>query len=319
MAENKSAVRFQEASEADQGQRIDNYLLKTLKNVPKSLIYRMIRKGEVRVNKGRVQATYRLKIGDMVRIPPPYQTDAVEQAVVINTELANYLKQAVLFENDTIVIINKPSGLAVHGGTGIGCGLIEALRQVRSDLTFLELAHRLDRETSGCLLLAKKRSELIRLHALLRNGEIRKTYHALVDGQWPKRLNKVSLPLEKYFDKSGQHKVRVSAQHGKQALTTFQLLQAFREASLIEAHPRTGRTHQIRVHAQISRHAIIGDQRYHDQQRNQFFAKQYGIKRLCLHARKLSFRLEGQQIVAVAPYDWAFESALARLAKDQHE
>lgn len=309
MSENKSTARFQQATEADQGQRIDNYLLKTLKNVPKSLIYRMLRKGEVRVNRGRIQPTYRLKIGDVIRIPP-YQSDVVEKTVNVNNQLSLCLEQSVLFENESILILNKPNGLAVHGGTGVGCGLIEALRQIRSDLDFIELVHRLDRDTSGCLLLAKRRSVLVQLHELLRSGQIRKTYHALVDGQWPKRLNKVCQPLEKYFDKSGQHKVRVSTQQGKQALTTFQLLQSFPDASLIEAHPKTGRTHQIRVHAQISDHAIIGDQRYHDHHRNDFFRKQYGIKRLCLHARKLSFRLDGEQVIALAPYDPAFEAAL---------
>ncbi len=307
----KPQVRYQTAHEADAGQRIDNYLIKTFKGLSKSLIYRMLRKGEVRVNKGRVKPTYRLQLDDVIRIPP-YQNQQNSGEIIVPNDLAQQLRQAVLFENESLLIINKPSGLAVHGGSGVSCGLVEALREIRTELNFLELAHRLDRATSGCVLLAKKRQVLVELHAMLRAHDIRKTYHALVDGVWPKSLRKVEHPLERYNDSTGQHKVRVSSQ-GKTALTTFQLLESLPHASLIEAHPHTGRTHQIRLHAAISEHAIIGDERYQTKGRQTFFAQHAGIKRLCLHAYRLSFRFQTEQITAIAPYDKAFTNALSAL------
>ena len=314
-AETKSStaqVQWVEVSAEQAGQRIDNFLLTLLKGVPKTLIYRILRKGEVRVNKGRVKAPYRLQPGDVIRIPP-LRLPEPKQSVQVSSSLSERLEQAVLFENDQLLIINKPSGLAVHGGSGINLGLIEALRQMRPRAKFLELVHRLDRDTSGAVMVAKKRSALKALHEDLRQNRVDKIYHALVAGHWSKRRTKVEAPLKKNELKSGERVVRVEAD-GKASLTQFRLLQRFEHCSLVEAKPITGRTHQIRVHTQYAGHPIIGDSKYGDEQANRVLKTQ-GVKRLFLHAAELRLRLPSsrERLVVQAPLEQSLQQVLAQL------
>ena len=295
------------------GQRIDNFLLHHLKGVPRTLVYKILRKGEVRVNKGRVQPTYRLKEGDDVRIPP-VKKDFTEVPVKVSKALNTVLESSILYEDEGLIIINKPSGLAVHGGSNIHCGVIEALRVIRPDEKHLELVHRLDKETSGCLMVAKKRNVLKALHDMLRKKEIKKVYHALVIGRWPKQLHKIDAPLEKSVLNSGKHKVRAH-EEGKDSVTTFGIVKHFKAFTLVEAHPHTGRTHQIRVHAQVAGHPIIGDDRYADRALNKDLCEKHGIYRLCLHAIRLSFvhPISQERLSVSAPYDKVFADIVDRL------
>jgi len=308
-----SQVQYISIDSERAGQRIDNFLLNFFKGVPRTHVYRVLRKGEVRVNKGRVQPTYRLKAGDEVRIPP-VRMDATSVPVKVSAELTSLLQNSVLYEDDGLLVINKPSGLAVHGGSGLNCGLIEALRVIRPEQKFLELVHRLDRETSGCLMIAKKRSVLTALHEDLREKSVKKVYHAIVIGRWPKQLHKVDAPLEKNVLKSGERMVRMNTE-GKASVTTFGIVKHYKELTLIEAHPHTGRTHQIRVHAQFAGHPIVGDDKYTDRKQNKELSEKYGIKRLCLHALRLSFMLPNseQKVTVEAPYDRAFSEIISRL------
>ncbi|MFT6915463.1 MAG: 23S rRNA pseudouridine955/2504/2580 synthase [Motiliproteus sp.] len=307
-----SGVQLIEITVENEGQRIDNFLLTLLKGVPKTRIYRLLRKGEVRVNKGRIQAPYRLVVGDLVRLPPLRLPEEKSQAS-IGSGLTKTLEGAVLFENDQLLVINKPSGLAVHGGSGITLGLIEALRQMRPDSKFLELVHRLDRDTSGAVMVAKKRSTLTALHDDLRQGRISKIYHALVMGLWSKRLLKIDAPLKKNDLKSGERLVNVDPE-GKISITDFRLLESYERCSLIEARPVTGRTHQIRVHALHAGHPIIGDPKYGDERMNRLM-KTEGVKRLFLHAAELRLRLPGstERLIIKAPMESGLKDALVRL------
>lgn len=275
---------------ADQvGQRLDNYLLSRLKGLPKSRLYRIIRKGEVRVNKKRVKPDYRLEIDDVIRVPP-VRLSAPTEKITPNEKLAVLFEKSIIFEDKNFLAINKPSGIAVHGGSGIQLGVIETLRALRPKEKFLELVHRLDRDTSGCLLIAKKSSILKELHELLRTGgAIKKTYLALVVGHWPASLKKIDVPLHKNQLQSGERIVRVH-QEGKNCLTEFRPIQSFADVTLIEAMPITGRTHQIRVHAQYAKHPIIGDEKYGDKLANKKM-RELGCKRLFLHASELAFYL----------------------------
>ncbi|MBB3046549.1 23S rRNA pseudouridine955/2504/2580 synthase [Litorivivens lipolytica] len=294
------AVQLVTVDEGADGQRIDNYLLKVLKGVPKSRIYRILRKGEVRVNKSRVKPEYKLEVGDVVRIPPVRVSDPGEKAsAFVSDSLADTLQKAILFEDDRLLIIDKPSGLAVHGGSGVSLGLIEALRKMRPEAKFLELVHRLDRDTSGCVMLAKKRSTLKTLHGLLRGDGVDKRYLALVEGRWSHRKEQVKLPLEKNVLRSGERMVKTTPE-GKYALTRYQVVQRFAGATLVEAKPVTGRTHQIRVHCQAAGHPIIGDDKYGKDEVNQRF-RERGVQRLFLHAHSLRFELEGEWIEVRAP------------------
>ncbi|MDN3639729.1 23S rRNA pseudouridine(955/2504/2580) synthase RluC [Simiduia curdlanivorans] len=275
------------------GQRIDNYLMSRLKGVPKSRLYRLLRKGEVRVNKGRVKPEHKLQAGDLVRVPP-IRLAQEGDLVPIGAELAERLAQAIVFEDDWLIAINKPSGLAVHGGSGVQIGLIEALRQMRPEIKFLELVHRLDRETSGVILVAKKRSALKALQEQFREKSeqmtlagIRKTYLALVDGQWPAARREVNEPLLRTELANGDRMVRVSAE-GKPSKTLFAVVESLQGATLVEASPVTGRTHQIRVHARIAGCPLLGDEKYGIDLINEKL-KRKGLRRLCLHAAKLSF------------------------------
>jgi 23S rRNA pseudouridine955/2504/2580 synthase len=269
------------------GQRIDNFLIARLRGVPKSVIYRVLRKGEVRVNKKRIKPEYKLEQGDVVRVPP--LTVASEpDAVSVKLSLVKDLEQHILYEDKDLIVLNKPSGMAVHGGSGLQFGLIEALRALRPDAKHLELVHRLDRDTSGCLLIAKKRSVLTHLHEQLRNKTVEKKYWALVAGDWDNKVRKVTEPLRKNTLQSGERVVKVDAVEGKPSETRFRILQRYQEGTLVEAFPVTGRTHQIRVHTACKGHPIACDDKYGDNQFSQQM-QQIGLNRLFLHAFSLSF------------------------------
>jgi 23S rRNA pseudouridine955/2504/2580 synthase len=280
-------VIYVEINEDNCDQRLDNFLISRLKGVPKSRIYRLVRKGEVRVNKGRVDIKYRLAAGDVVRIPPVRVAERSEESFVPKG-LQEALQQGILFEDDGFMVINKPAGFAVHGGSGVSSGIIEGLRLMRPEARFLELVHRLDKDTSGCLLIAKKRSALRKLQEFFRNSEIKKTYQALLAGQWDRKKLIVTAPLLKNISKGGERIVVIS-KAGKAAETLFTRIKLFRNATLVEASPKTGRTHQIRVHAASLGHAIVGDDRYGIDEINKLF-KNKGYKRMFLHAETLKFK-----------------------------
>ena len=285
MNEDKPKVQFVEIDDDFAGQRIDNFLLARLKNVPKSMIYRIVRKGEVRVNKKRIKPEYKIQEGDIVRIPPVKLPESTAPELP-NVKLAKVseLESCIIYEDDHLLILNKPSGTAVHGGSGLKFGAIEALRALRPDARFLELVHRIDRDTSGILLIAKKRSALRRLQEQFRNKTVQKYYFALVMGQWKSTCRVVNVPLLKNEVNSI---VRVN-QNGKPSETRFKILEKFEQATLIQASPITGRTHQIRVHAQHAGHPIGWDDRYGDR-RFDAYSGQFGLDRLFLHAATIKF------------------------------
>lgn len=286
-------MRTVEIDAGSEGQRIDNFLLRELKGVPKSRIYNLLRRGEVRVNKGRVKAEHRLCLGDVVRIPP-VRAVTETAAPTVSASLSDRLSAAILFEDEGLIVIDKPSGLAVHGGSGVNLGLIEALRAMRPQAKFLELVHRLDRDTSGCIMVAKKRSALLVLHQALRGDGVDKRYLALAAGTWPRHRTRIEAPLEKNTLRSGERVVRVSAE-GKPAQTEFAVLEPFPLATLIEASPITGRTHQIRVHAQYAGHPLACDDKYGENIANIRF-RELGLRRLFLHAHTLTFDWQGRRL-----------------------
>jgi 23S rRNA pseudouridine955/2504/2580 synthase len=279
------AVRYLEIDETRAGQRLDNFLIAILKGVPKSRIYRILRKGEVRINKGRARPDYRLEKGDVVRIPPLRQAPPSLKAA--DAETFAWLLPRILHEDDDLMAVNKPAGLAVHAGSGVGVGLIEALRGLRPEAPFLELAHRLDRDTSGCLLLAKSRSALIRLHRMLRDGKLEKTYLALVAGAWRGGTREERASLEKNRPRSGERMVEVS-EAGKEAVSVFKPRQRYATSTLMEILLLTGRTHQARVHAAHLGHPIAGDEKYGDREFNRRLQR-LGLKRMFLHAWQVRF------------------------------
>jgi 23S rRNA pseudouridine955/2504/2580 synthase len=278
-------VKLVEISEEDAGQRIDNYLLRVLKGVPKSHVYRVLRSGEVRVNKGRIDQTYRLQQGDVVRIPPVRIAESTTQTVP-GAEFK------ILLEDNSLLVIDKPAGVAVHGGSGVSYGVIEQLRASRPQSKFLELVHRLDRDTSGILLLAKKRSALTNLHEQIREGLLDKRYLTLVQGDWKNSRQHIKLPLLKYNTDDGERRVRVQAD-GLASHTVFNLLQKYENFALLEAELKTGRTHQIRVHLSSSGFPIVGDDKYGDFALNRSVQKADGeraaLKRMFLHAHQITF------------------------------
>jgi 23S rRNA pseudouridine955/2504/2580 synthase len=280
----KSAVRKVQIDGELAGQRIDNFLRRELPGMPKSRLYRILRRGEVRVNGGRVRAEYRLLEGDEVRIPPARINNEPSPA---SAGRVASLEECVLFEDKRLLVINKPSGMAVHGGSGISHGVIELLRQARPSARDLSLVHRLDRETSGCLVLAKRRSALRELHEMFRNGTVEKNYLALAVGDWQLGDYLVDAPLYVEHRKNGERHVVVS-DSGKSAQTRFRLSRTFGHFSLLQCQPLSGRTHQIRVHAEHVGHPIAGDERYGDAGINAQ-AKRLGLKRLFLHAQSISF------------------------------
>ncbi len=277
------SVRMLEISQENAMQRIDNFLRLHLKGVPKSLIYRIVRKGEVRINKKRIKPDYKLQTGDIVRIPP-VRVSVGNALPSPKLNAIAQLESRIVYEDDALLILNKPSGIAVHGGSGLSFGAIEGLRALRPDARFLELVHRLDKATSGCLLIAKKRSMLRALHEQLRNKTMHKQYLALVKGAWDKKDRSVKEPLLKDSQNSI---VKVSAL-GKQAETRFKIMQRYKGATLIEASPVTGRTHQIRVHSACKGHNIAGDDRYGSLEFSKSMQK-LGLERLFLHAAHITF------------------------------
>lgn len=311
MTENsKRAVIFEEVSEDYVGQRLDNFLMSRIKGAPKSLIYRIIRKGEVRINKGRTKPDYKVCLGDVVRIPPVRVKEASEPASVPN-KMAVDIEKAIIYEDDYLLAVNKPRGMAVHGGSGISLGLIEALRVIRPLCKRLELVHRLDRDTSGVILVAKKRTTLVALHKMLQNKSgMKKRYLALVYGNWPKHLKDVTVPLIKNELKSGERVVKAS-QEGKPCHTRYSLERRFEEHTLINAEPVTGRTHQIRVHCQFSGYSIVGDDKYASDEQLKSSKKQ-GAKRMFLHAQSLRFKhpQTEENMFIEAPLDEAYREFL---------
>lgn len=286
---NKNAASQINVDDAQAGQRIDNFLLKHLKGVPKSHIYRILRSGEVRVNSGRKKPHYKIQSGDTLRIPPIHMTENQDEQVPDTVQ--QLLKNAIIYEDDNILAINKPSGIAVHKGSGLKFGVIEAFRQILPEQP-LELVHRLDRETSGCLLLAKNRQILAELHELLRHektSHIEKTYFALVNGRWQQGNKTVDIGVTK-IKRGGEH-IMLAAESGDRAVSHFEPLEIFERCSLMKVTIETGRTHQIRVHAAYADHSIVGDSKYGDKQANQYFRK-LGLKRLFLHAARLHLPLE---------------------------
>ncbi len=306
-------VNFIDVDEGNDGQRLDNFLLSLLKGAPKTLVYRIIRKGEVRINKGRAKADSRLKKGDRVRVPPVRLPEANEVPDV-SPALHKILKDSVLYEDDALLAVNKPHGLAVHGGSGVSLGLIEALRKVRPDHSFLELVHRLDRDTSGVILIAKKRKALTALQQMLVDKRgISKKYLALVHGHWDPVVSDIRLPLLRTERQSGERIVVVS-EEGKSCHTRTRLLSEGKRYSLVEAEPVTGRTHQIRVHCLAQGAAIAGDEKYSDRTEKQR-DKDEGIRRLCLHAWRLSFRhpISGERLSIEAKPDGELKSIFRKV------
>lgn len=299
VASRKAFVSWTEVGEESAGQRIDNFLLTHLKGVPKSHVYRILRSGEVRVNSGRVDATYRLRWGDRIRIPPV--RTAPITPIAAPKPCKPLLASHALYEDDAILALNKPAGWAVHGGSGVSRGIIEQLRAERPQARFLELAHRLDRETSGILLVAKKRSALISLHALFRDNGMDKRYQVLVQGRFPDEKRTVRQPLQRYLTETGERRVAVD-RDGKDAQTVFRCLHRYDEATLLEAQLMTGRTHQIRVHLAHLGYPIAGDDKYGDFAWNKALAK-VGLKRMFLHAASLAFvhPVLGTSLALVAP------------------
>lgn len=308
-----SGVQLLEIGPEAAGQRIDNFLRTQLKGVPKTLIYRILRKGEVRVNKGRIKPEYKLQAGDLVRVPPLRLAERDEPAPLAQG-LLERLEAAIVHEDKALILLNKPAGIAVHGGSGLSHGVIEALRQLRPEARDLELVHRLDRDTSGLLMIAKKRSMLRHLHEALRGDGVDKRYLALVRGFWPSARKQVSAPLQKNTLRSGERMVEVD-EEGREALTLFRVLRRFGDfATLVEAKPVTGRTHQIRVHARHAGHPIAGDAKYGDEEFTREI-RALGGKRLFLHAYSLVVPLpEGGELRLEAPVDEMWAKTLERLS-----
>jgi len=289
------AVHWVEVHEDDAGQRIDNFLIARLKGVPKSHVYRILRSGEVRINSKRVEASQRVAAGDRIRIPP-VRTAQRDEALP-----APHFKLPILVEDDALLAIDKPAGLAVHGGSGVAHGVIESLRAMRPEARFLELVHRLDRETSGVLLVAKKRSALTALHEAMRTREMDKRYLVAVAGRFRNELQRVRLALSKRTTAEGEKRVSVS-EGGQESETVFRRIARGAEFSLLEAELLTGRTHQIRVHLAHLKHPVLGDDKYGDFELNKRLRKE-GLKRMFLHARSLAFAhpLSGEPMRVEAP------------------
>ncbi|MCK5524391.1 MAG: 23S rRNA pseudouridine(955/2504/2580) synthase RluC [Thiomargarita sp.] len=308
----RRSVTYLNISADQAGQRIDNFLHTRLKGVPRSHIYRILRTGEVRINKGRIKQTYRLMVGDVLRLPPVQCQ--LKEPYEHNPDRLKKLANAILYEDAQLLVLNKPAGIAVHGGSGINGGVIEGLRYLFPNAPYLELVHRLDRDTSGCLMIAKKRSMLRRLHDLLRIGGIRKQYLALVQGRWDPRITRVEAPLKKNTLQSGERMVQVSAK-GKLAVSQFNIKQLFATTTLLGVRLETGRTHQIRVHTAYKGHPIAGDTKYGDETFNQQMRHDM-LKRLFLHAEQLDIFLPdiNYRITVHAPLSSALQQVLKRLA-----
>jgi 23S rRNA pseudouridine955/2504/2580 synthase len=318
MQTSKSSASLVTINDAQSGQRIDNFLVKHLKGVPKSHVYQLLRSGQVRINSGRIKPHYKLQTGDILRIPPVRMNQ--DQDSLVPESVVQALKNAIIFENNDIIAINKPSGIAVHKGSGLHFGVIEAFRQIAPEQP-LELVHRLDRDTSGCLLLAKNRQILAQLHELLRHekiSHIEKTYLALVNGEWPYGKKTLDIGINK-VKRGGEHVMQADVS-GDRAISHFEPLEIFDlgdfKCSLLKVTIETGRTHQIRVHAQDSGHPIIGDSKYGDKAANRHF-RELGLKRLFLHAQQLYLPL-ADPIKIVAPISDDLATFLERLRQIQN-
>ncbi|HTJ97908.1 MAG TPA: RluA family pseudouridine synthase [Rhodocyclaceae bacterium] len=307
----KEAVTWLEVGDDSEGQRIDNFLLKMCKGVPHSHVYRILRSGEVRVNKGRVKADYRLQLGDQVRVPPVRVAQREDRPAAPAREFA------AVFEDDAVLVIDKPAGVAVHGGSGVSFGVIEQLRRARPQAKFLELAHRLDRETSGLLIIGKKRSALVKLQDDFREGTMGKRYFALVKGRWLNPLQHIRNPLHKYLIENGERRVRVDPE-GKVAHSIVRLVSRWDTRlghfSLVEVELKTGRTHQIRVHLTHAGFPLLGDDKYGDFALNKELQKM-GLKRMFLHAAKLNLThpLTGESLALEAPLPPELQGFLRQL------
>ena len=289
----KSPLMMRTVTADEAGQRIDNFLMRHFKTVPRSRVYRLLRKGEVRVNRKRVDAEYRIQEGDELRLPP-VRIDADAEPGRPSSSLLELMERSVIFQDRHLLVIDKPAGVAVHGGSGMSFGVIEALRASRPRET-LELVHRLDRDTSGCLLIARDRSTLTALHALIRNGGMHKTYLALVAGSWQLGTKRIDAPLATDNRQHGERHVRV-APAGKDSISVFKPVQFFGAlATLMEVDIPTGRTHQIRVHASFAGHPLLGDDKYGDRGRNADLKAQ-GLKRTFLHAQSVAFEWPGSGV-----------------------
>jgi 23S rRNA pseudouridine955/2504/2580 synthase len=298
-------VHIVSITQSHAGQRIDNFLMTYLKGVPKSRVYRLLRKGEVRVNKKRIDPEYKLAYGDEVRIPPVRQTEPSE--LKPGTGLIALMTDNILYEDEDLLIINKPAGMAVHAGSNIKFGIIEVLRHIRPYQPFLELAHRLDRETSGCLILAKNRDMLLHLHDAFKHDGIKKCYQVLVHGVWPAKLTKVNFALVKGQVQAGERMVKVADEVGKASLTEFKVLRRFTNQTLLQARLYTGRTHQIRVHAAESGYPIIGDEKYGNRELDKSL-RSLGAKGMYLHSALVELPIPGKSqplhIDAPLPPHW---------------
>lgn len=305
-------VQFIDISAEQAGQRIDNFLLTLEKGVPKSRIYRAIRKGEVRVNKGRIKQTYKIQAGDSVRVPPLHVSEDTTPTTV-SEFLRRQLTENILLEDDDLLVLNKPCGLAVHAGSNIQQGIIEAFRVIRAELPFLELVHRLDRDTSGCLLLAKNRDALLNLQQQMINHDLNKRYLTLLKGSWGKDERLIEQPLLKNTVSSGERMVRIDPE-GKYAKTVFIPVESFKQAQLTEVVLYTGRTHQIRVHAHFMETPMAGDDKYGQRNFNKEM-KKFGLKRMFLHAWKLGIThpSTNQSVMLEAPLPEQLENVLTKL------
>lgn len=297
-----AGAKFVTVGEESAGQRLDNFLIRQLKGVPKTHVYRIIRSGEVRVNKGRAAADTRVEAGDLVRVPPVRLPARIEEKAARPAPAREF---PVLFEDEHLLAVDKPAGVAVHGGSGVSFGVIEQLRQARPAARLLELVHRLDRETSGILLVAKRRAALTALQDQFRDRETGKTYLALVEGDWPANRKVVDLPLHKYLLADGERRVRVVGKDdpdGMRAITLVKVAQKLPGFSLLEVTIKTGRTHQIRVHLASQAHPIAGDDKYGDFDHNKALQKQ-GLRRMFLHAWRLQFNhpATGERIELLCP------------------
>jgi len=311
--QSRITVRMVTIAEDQAGQRIDNFLLAELKGVPRSLVYRILRKGQVRVNKRRIKPQYRIQSGDLIRIPP-VKMESRKAKPEPKGKLLAVLQQRIIYQDAGLLVINKPSGIAVHGGSGVSFGVIEGLRSCL-DLPYLELVHRLDKDTSGCLMVAKKRSVLRQLHSLLRTGQIRKNYLALLKGRWSGGTRKIRMSLQKNVLSSGERVVRVS-EGGKEAISVFSPEAYYPPATLMSISLKTGRTHQIRVQAAELGHPLAGDRKYGDADFNRSL-RELGLRRLFLHASELGFTLpdSDQHVSVKAPLDNDLARVLEALEK----
>lgn len=295
------------------GQRLDNYLFKRLKGVPKSRVYRMLRDGELRVNGRRAKPDYRLALQDQLRIPPVRVAE--REALPALAKIGKSLLKQILFRDEALIVLDKPPGMAVHGGSGVSMGVIEQLRREIPDARFMELVHRLDRETSGVLMIALKRTALVEMHRKMREGEVKKTYFALAVGDWRDPVRHVKLPLHKFHTEDGERRVMVR-EDGQSAHTIFRRQRQAGDFTLLEAELKTGRTHQIRVHLAASGHPIALDEKYGDFELNRRLKKQ-GLKRMFLHAARLELKhpLSGEPLVLAAPLPADLQSFLDSLEK----